>query len=240
MAKHLVGVDGGAYTWTPGGAGVGTVTLTGLSTLTLDQVLLITNVTDGEIIYNFADPDSTGSISSNVITLEKDTSSMSSGDVLQIWVDLPSSEFPNGVLLYDVNGVSALMDSTGRILTSSESPPAGPGETTKSASIRGELSAIVDDEYTIKSGKTLQIRKFVGGVENNGAGCAFTLFDDPNGDKSVLKVIPGGEIIIDGDTQQNDIVKELVGDGTRRLVMRIEQLTGGTYRTTASWTGVEF
>lgn len=90
--KMLVGVDQGGYTFD---ASAQTVTLTGLNTLALEQVLLITNVTDNVIIYNFAKPTLGGSISSNVITLTYDTTSMSDTDDLQIFID------------YDVSGTEA-------------------------------------------------------------------------------------------------------------------------------------
>ena len=54
---------------------------------TLDKLLVITNVTDGVIIYNFADSNLTGSITGNIITLSYDTTPMSDTDILQIWVE---------------------------------------------------------------------------------------------------------------------------------------------------------
>ena len=64
-----------------------TVTLNDYSTVDLEGILLITNVTDNIIIYNFADPTRGGGISSNVITLVYDTTSMSNSDALQIYYD---------------------------------------------------------------------------------------------------------------------------------------------------------
>jgi hypothetical protein len=61
------------------------------SSLKLDNLLLVTNVTDHIIIYNFADPATTGSISDNILTLSYDTSSMASDDSLQIFVDVPDA-----------------------------------------------------------------------------------------------------------------------------------------------------
>ncbi len=50
-------------------------------------MLLITNITDGIIIYNFADPTSGGVFSNNILTLTYNTSSMSATDNLQIYYD---------------------------------------------------------------------------------------------------------------------------------------------------------
>ena len=88
--KTLLDSDCGySYVFVPGTAGVGTITISGLSKpLTLEQILVITNVTDGIIIYNFAEPGKTGSVANNIITLNSDTSSMSSSDILQIFIDI--------------------------------------------------------------------------------------------------------------------------------------------------------
>jgi hypothetical protein len=84
--KKLIGSDIGTYTFS---ASAKQITLSGLSeTLTLDQVLTVVNVTDNIVIYNFGKAGLGGTIASNVITLIYDTSSMSDGDVLQIYVEL--------------------------------------------------------------------------------------------------------------------------------------------------------
>jgi hypothetical protein len=57
------------------------------SVIGLEQLLIITNVTDNIIIYNFADPSAGGTISNNVLTLDYNTVSMSNTDSLQIFID---------------------------------------------------------------------------------------------------------------------------------------------------------
>lgn len=54
----------------------------------LEQLLVITNVTDNIIIYNFADAAKGGSIANNVLTLTFDTTSMSDSDSLQIFLEI--------------------------------------------------------------------------------------------------------------------------------------------------------
>lgn len=63
------------------------VTLTDYTSVNLESFLLITNVTDNVIIYNFADPAKGGTVSTNVLTLDYDTTAMSNGDSLQIFID---------------------------------------------------------------------------------------------------------------------------------------------------------
>ena len=87
MAKKLVYNS----TFTPGAAGAGKVAITGNFPLKVFQ--LITNVTDGIIIFNFADPATGGSVSydagenTTTLTLAADTSAMSADDDLQIFID---------------------------------------------------------------------------------------------------------------------------------------------------------
>ena len=63
--------------------------------VSLNRVLIITNVNTNVIIYNFVNPVQGGTILNNVLTLDYDTTSMSDSDTLQIFLDLygsPSTE----------------------------------------------------------------------------------------------------------------------------------------------------
>ena len=64
-----------------------TVTFNEFSAITLERVLIITNVTDGIIIYNFASQNLTGSVSTNILSLVYDTTTMDDADDLQIWYE---------------------------------------------------------------------------------------------------------------------------------------------------------
>jgi hypothetical protein len=101
--KKLLGVDTvGSYTFNPAAK---TVTFSNLAqSLTLANILLITNTTANTIIYNFADP-TTGAISfnNNVLTLDYNTASMNASDVLQIYVDVESYEESLQALLRRMN-----------------------------------------------------------------------------------------------------------------------------------------
>lgn len=63
-----------------------TITFNSSSTddVSLANLLLITNVTDNEIIYNFGCAGFGATVNLNVVTLEYDTTSMSDSDELQI------------------------------------------------------------------------------------------------------------------------------------------------------------
>lgn len=101
--KRLLGTDvSGSYVFNPGAQ---TVTFTGVDyDLTLANILLITNVTDNTIIYNFANPAAGAtSFANNVLTLVYDTTAMSSSDTLQIFIDVESNEESLATLLRRMN-----------------------------------------------------------------------------------------------------------------------------------------
>lgn len=84
MSKKIVGIDIGSYTFD---ASNNQITLIDCPNLSLENLLIITNVTDGIQIYNFADEALNATISNNVITLEYNTVSMSNSDNLQIFIE---------------------------------------------------------------------------------------------------------------------------------------------------------
>jgi hypothetical protein len=58
------------------------------------RLKLITNKTNNEIIYNFADPAAgNGGVSGNLLTLVYDTSSMNASDPLQVVIDVPEDDY---------------------------------------------------------------------------------------------------------------------------------------------------
>jgi len=66
---------------------LGQVTFSDFAAITIDSVLLITNVTDNIIIYQFNNPLKSGTVATNVLSLLYDVSGMDNGDALQIFYD---------------------------------------------------------------------------------------------------------------------------------------------------------
>lgn len=97
-----------SYVFVPGGAGVGTITFSGYVSIELKNVILITNVTDGEIIYNFRIPGNTGTVATNVLTLMESTAAMSAGDELQIIYNDPTLTADTSTLAKESGGNLAL------------------------------------------------------------------------------------------------------------------------------------
>lgn len=103
-------------------------TITFAIDFTLEQMLLITNVTDNIIIYNFADPTCGGSITNNVLTLDYNTTSMNDTDKLQIFVEIEDTCMIDA--LYEMIRMLNLMrndggmaDTAGRVRCAVESLP---------------------------------------------------------------------------------------------------------------------
>lgn len=67
-----------------------TVTFDSFAEIDIKRVLTITNLEDNIIIYNFASNTTGGSASTNVLTLDYDTTTMSDADELQIYYDMGS------------------------------------------------------------------------------------------------------------------------------------------------------
>lgn len=105
-------------------------TITFLENYVLEQVLLITNVTDGIIIYNFSNPAMGGTLTNGVLTLEYDTSAMSNTDSLQIYIDTTESELASAMneivrLLSLMRNDGGMADSAGRVRVAIETGSVG-------------------------------------------------------------------------------------------------------------------
>lgn len=86
------------------------VSFTDYSQLNLESVLLITNVSTNQIIYNFADPLAGGSVFGNVVTLDYNTSGMNNSDKLQIYYDTPSAPASDQTLSVMSGQLAALQE----------------------------------------------------------------------------------------------------------------------------------
>lgn len=97
-------------------AGAQTVTFTDYTTISLESVLLITNVTDNLVVYNFADVGYGGSVTGNVLTLAYNTTGMSNTDDLQIFYDDTDVQPSNVELQTTLNSLTeTLQELTARL-----------------------------------------------------------------------------------------------------------------------------
>jgi hypothetical protein len=102
--KQLLGKDNnGKYYFNPASK---TITFFDI-VFTQEQLLTITNTTDGTLIYVFADNTLGGTLDQGILTLTYNTTSMSDTDKLQIYIDVPSStSYPVGNTTVNIDGSS--------------------------------------------------------------------------------------------------------------------------------------
>lgn len=117
--KKLLGIDiVGSAVLAPGASGVGTVTFTGPA-LTLNQILIVTNVTRNQIIYNFADATAgVSAFSNNVLTLLFNTATYAASDVLQAFVDVPELQYPTASRVDRTDNLTAMLSRIVKLLES--------------------------------------------------------------------------------------------------------------------------
>src|SRR5208337_4568537 len=87
MARQVVGVDVGNYSFQPS---ANTITFIGLPGISLECIRLITDLNNNNIIYSFGTPNLGGTIFNGVLTLDLNVSAYSASDPLQIIIDMPS------------------------------------------------------------------------------------------------------------------------------------------------------
>jgi hypothetical protein len=95
-----------SYTFTPGASGVGTVDLSGIASFNIKYLVCIINQTDGIVIYSTASTTKGyTAVLGTVVTLQFDTTGMSSGDTLQVIYE------DNG-LEDDINSIDGKLPAT--------------------------------------------------------------------------------------------------------------------------------
>jgi len=109
------------YTFSPAGAGAGTITFTNFTTIRLDAILMVVNTTRQAIIFNLADPLLGGTVATNVLTLEVSTTGHNSGDSLYIVYD-------DDDLDYDSGAGTMHRQAMGLVVPGSGGPVAVPGD----------------------------------------------------------------------------------------------------------------
>jgi hypothetical protein len=105
MAKVLIGRDLGGYTFDKVSK---TITFSGFN-CSIDGLLMVTDVTNNTIIYQFNDPAKGGSLVNNTLTLDYNTNvvAFTNNDNLQIFY---WSEAPQGVTLSEIDSLIARRD----------------------------------------------------------------------------------------------------------------------------------
>jgi hypothetical protein len=129
------------------------------------------------------------------------------------------------------------VNTSGRLLVSQE-PPTPPAATTPiKVTAKSIMSGTVDTLYTITNGTILTIQRLSAGAQSSNSGHVIELFEDPNGDLSVLNIID--DIYVNGSSDQKDLLGDFTGDGIRRILLRRRAFGGGNNDVTGIWQGFE-
>lgn len=139
----------------------------------------------------------------------------------------------------DTGTFDNVKSTDGRLLVSQE-VVAPAGTTAIDEQAFGDVSTTsgTDTIYTITNGTTLTIQLLHATAEDETGGSLVELFEDPNGDLSVLNRI-GLPLIVNGSFDTEIIGTEYEGDGTRRIVMRRRGYTASAREIGGRWQGFE-
>lgn len=112
-----------------------------------------------------------------------------------------------------------------------------PNTTEVDQNVFGSVSSTtgVDTIYVIPNGETLTIQQLSGGAEEHTSGSIIELFEDPNGNLSVLNRIE--TVFVNGDSRQVTVQREFVGDGTRRIILRRRRYASNAKEIWGRWRG---
>jgi hypothetical protein len=135
-----------AYTFTPGASGVGSVDLTGISSFEPKYLISIINQDAGVIIYSTASATKGyTSIVGTLVTLQFDTTSMSSGDVLQVIYEDNSQEDAIGAINVKLTTGTQVTASSLAVAIASDQVaiPVVSGANTNGASTTSTVSTVI-------------------------------------------------------------------------------------------------
>lgn len=137
-----------AYTFTPGASGVGTVDLSGIASFNIKYLVCIINQTDGIVIYSTASATKGyTAVLGTLVTLQFDTSSMSSGDTLQvIYEDNGLEDDINSIdgKLPAVLGQTTMANSLAVVIASNQSTlPVTQGASTNGSNTDSTVSTVI-------------------------------------------------------------------------------------------------
>jgi len=135
------------------------------------------------------------------------------------------------------NKMAVNSDGSVNVVASSVTTPTGATQVIEENFQDIASTAGVDTIYTITNGTTLTIQTLESGSESGVGGSVAELYEDPNGDLSVLNIIDA--IFTDASTTFVPINLDFDGDGTRRIVMRQRGYNASAREMFSRWVGYE-
>ena len=157
------------------------------------------------------------------------------GRLKDLW-DKLNDLFTNGlakIKLWDGTN-TVQVDTTGRVVISTQSLiPIG---TTEVSNIYySSMAGTVDSFYVIPNGVTLRLTKFAAGAEDPASGNVIELYYALNGTTVGIQIIDA--IFSSGNSNQHDLNKSYIGNGTRAILLRRRRLSGGAKEIFGKWEG---
>ena len=107
-------------------------------------------------------------------------------------------------------------------------PEAPPGTTPVRVVVQGSVSTPINTYIPITSGKTLTLQLFSAGSQDTTGGSKVEIFEDPNGDLSLLNLVEA--LYVNGASDSVVLGDKFIGNGTRRLVLRRSGLSSSSAR----------
>lgn len=143
-----------SYTFAPGASGVGTVNLSGISGFNVKYLVAVINQTRGVVIYSTGDTATRyTNLAGTTLTLNVDTSTHNSGDVLQVIYEVTSADpLTDTQLRATAVPVSGTFFQATQPVSAAALPlPSGASTETTLAAVEVNTSAIASSTFTIDS-----------------------------------------------------------------------------------------
>lgn len=150
---------------------------------------------------------------------------------------MPREESRSRIIEDGITGDNLKVNPDGSINIAGQVITVPPNTTEVDQNVFGNVDSTtgVDTVYTIPNGETLTVQQLSGGAEEHTSGSIVELFEDPNGDLSVLNRIE--TVFVNGDSKQVVVQKSYVGDGTRRIVLRRRRYAANAKEMWGRWRG---
>jgi hypothetical protein len=125
----------------------------------------------------------------------------------------------------------AAVTATGRLLVSQDATP--PSDINE---IDDDIqSGTVQSEYLIPNNEIWIIKGIAGGTEQSNSGASVALFVDPLGTGVEANYELIRRLYVNGSSDDDVLNIQVVGDGTKEIVLQRRQFGGGSYLTTAAF-----
>ncbi len=136
--------------------------------------------------------------------------------------DLTGEAIVQDVNVVGPSGYIANVTEDNRLAVVQKPPAPPPLSTPVIITDSDSVSGTKDHEYVITSGKTLHLSRFMGGSESGNSGSKLSLLYDDGQSKEILAIG-----FANGSNFMYDLSQDILGDGTKKIIIRRENLDYG-------------